>query len=436
MKTLASSSIQPAPAPFEARITRPQDALPANPSPRYASGLPCTLGLALVLCLAPLAGCGSPGTPQPPSLKLPIPPTDLTASRSGNSVTLHWTMPRRATDRVLLSGDQRAVICRSVAGGNLGTSKVGIGGAGCNPAGALLLAAGQPAGYTDILPPLLVTGPPRLLTYTVRLENHKQRSAGLSNSAYSAAGAPPPAIDGLSAQTTSAGIVLRWPTPPGVRVTGALAPEGPAEPGARYLLRLQRTRILAPGEGPNPTADETRAGVPQPVEQTLEVAQKTYPAGGGTLAGGWALDHAIDSDAMLNRTYRYTVERVARLTLDGHLVEVSGGPSAPATIAARDLFPPAVPQGLEAVADDQGSAIDLSWTPGTEADLAGYRVYRRIAANSEPAARVSGTTLLPDPAWRDQSAQAGVRYAYSVSATDKSGNESARSPEVLEILSK
>jgi fibronectin type 3 domain-containing protein len=130
------------------------------------------------------------------------------------------------------------------------------------------------------------------------------------------------------------------------------------------------------------------------------------------------------------------VERVARLTLDGHLVEVSGGPSAPATIAARDVFPPAVPQGLEAVADDQGSAIDLSWTPGTEADLAGYRVYRRIAASSEPAARVSGTTLLPDPAWRDQSAQAGVRYAYSVSATDKSGNESARSPEVLEILSK
>jgi len=440
MKTVASS-IHPAPALLETRIGFPQGAPPGHGA-RCALRLPCpllpalipVLVPALVLALAGLAGCGSPGTPQPPSLKLPTPPGDLTASRSGNSVTLHWTMPRRATDRVLLSGDQRAVICRSV----------GTAGSGCNPAGALLVAAGQPVTYTDALPPLLATGRPRLLTYTVELENHKKRSAGLSNPAYSAAGAPPPSIDNLRAQTTAAGIVLHWMPPSEARASGASgasaagsAPStgGSTLPGARYRLRLQRTRILPPGESPEPTAEETRAGVPQPVQQTLEVPQPTDPASGGRMDGGWTLDHAIDGDARLNRTYRYTVERVARLDLAGHLVEVSGGVSAPVTIDARDVFAPAMPQGLEAVADDQGGAIDLSWTADTEADLAGYRVYRRIAANSEPAVRVSGTALLSDPAWRDPSALPGVRYAYSVSATDKSGNESARSPEVIETLS-
>jgi hypothetical protein len=362
-------------------------------------------------------------------------------------------MPRRATDRALLSGDQRVVICRNLgadnlATGNLATGNRGSSGTACNPVGAVLLAAGQPASYTDILSPLLVAGPPRLLTYTVQLENHKQRSAGLSNPAYSAAGAPPPAIDSLSAQATSSGIVLHWPSQSAVREAGALAggstspPEGSAPRAdgfapleARYLFRLQRTRIFAQGESANPTTEETRAGVPQPIEQTLEVPQVAHPTSGGTMAGGWTLDHAVDTDAMLNRTYQYTVERVARLKLDGHIVEVSSRVSAPATIVARDIFPPAVPQGLEAVADSQGGAIDLSWTANTDVDLAGYRVYRRVTASSEPAVQVSGTALLPNPAWRDTSVRPGVRYAYSVSATDKSGNESVRSPEVMETLS-
>ena len=35
---------------------------------------------------AVLAGCGTPGTPLPPSLKLPDPVTDLAAVRAGSQV--------------------------------------------------------------------------------------------------------------------------------------------------------------------------------------------------------------------------------------------------------------------------------------------------------------------------------------------------------------
>jgi fibronectin type 3 domain-containing protein len=146
------------------------------------------------------------------------------------------------------------------------------------------------------------------------------------------------------------------------------------------------------------------------------------------------LHQAIDRDAALNHAYRYTVERVARLLLDGHRVEVGSGLGTPVTVSARDIFPPAVPQGLVAVADVEAGAIDLSWSPDADPDLAGYSVYRRVAGSTTPAERVSGGELLSNPAWRDLSPRSGLVYAYSVSAVDQTGNESARSAEALESV--
>ncbi len=334
-------------------------------------------------------------------------------------------MPRRATDRVPLAGDQRVVICR----------RLGAAGS-CDPVGNLLLDAGSQARYLDPLPSSLATGGPQLLTYTVLLENQKRQSAGPSNPAYTIAGSAPPTVGGLSAQVGPAGIALHWQ--PAASTASSAYPAsatGPAAAGSPlevdYLLRLHRARKLAPGENAGPSSQESRAGVAQPLEQTLEVreAASSRPA---SLAAGWRLDHAVDQDAALNRTYLYTVERVARVHLGGHSIEVSGGASQPLTIEARDLFPPAVPGGLEAVADSQAGAIDLSWSPDTEPDLAGYFVYRRVAGSAGPPLRTSGAAALPNAAWRDPSVQRGVRYAYSVSAVDTSGNESERTPEVLE----
>src|SRR6202012_1728273 len=96
-----------------------------------------------------LDACGMVAPPQPPSLHLPQPSTDLTATRIGNDVHLHWTMPKRSTDRVLLTGDQDAHICRSLANGS------------CDPAGDAKFAPEKVADFSDHLPAELTSGPPR-----------------------------------------------------------------------------------------------------------------------------------------------------------------------------------------------------------------------------------------------------------------------------------
>ncbi len=59
-----------------------------------------------------LAGCGTPGAPQLPSLQLARPVDDLTASRKGNKVQLDWTLPRKNNDRTLVKNIPQSRICR------------------------------------------------------------------------------------------------------------------------------------------------------------------------------------------------------------------------------------------------------------------------------------------------------------------------------------
>ena len=348
------------------------------------------LRLAATLALLPilmLAGCGLPSAPQPPSLKLPEPVTDLTALRAGDDVHLHWTMPKRTTDKVQLKGAQQAHICRRVETGP------------CETAGAQAFNPDSPADFVDHLPTPLVSGSPRLLTYTVNLANHAGHSAGPSNPAATASGSAPLRVDGLTTTAQPEGVVLSWHST-----------------GAEQLLRIHRVLVPTPG---TPKTSEL-AGVPAPPEQTLEVT--------GTDQG-----QALDRDAALDHTYRYSAERVLRLTLGGNSLEVLSAPSETVTINARDIFPPATPRDLQAVADPEAHAIDLSWAPNPERDIAGYVIYRRDTASSAPPARISPPNEVA-PSFRDLNANPGHRYAYSVSAVDLDGNESPRSSETEESL--
>lgn len=97
--------------------------------------------------------------------------------------------------------------------------------------------------------------------------------------------------------------------------------------------------------------------------------------------------------------------------------------SEPVEIETVDKFAPAVPTGLSA--SSQGNAVDLSWTPSNEEDLGGYNLFR--ATDDGPFALYQRNLLLP--AYHDAGVESGKRYRYSVSAIDKSGNESERSEE-------
>ena len=357
-----------------------------------------------------LCGCGNPGLPLPPSLMLPETVLDLGATRVADGVTLRWTMPRRTTDRVLLKGDQQAAVCRSADAGP------------CAPVALLKVEAGKGAAFTDRLPASLREGPAVLLRYEVRLQNRAGHDAGPSNPAFAAAGWAPPAVRAATAEATAKGIAVHWQTTP---VPGQV----PAA-GAHLLVRLVRDRILAAGEVDTPGKLETQAGVPQPLTQTL-LATEHPPTRPGE---GWTPATTLDADAAMLRRYRYTVQLVEQVTLNGHVVEVAGEAANTPVVEAKDVFPPAVPEQLAAVANVDGGTIDLAWNVAGEADLAGYVVYRREAGGPGLPVRVSGPALLPTPNWSDGAVRKGVRYAYAVSAVDTSGNESPRSPETEEQL--
>jgi hypothetical protein len=247
----------------------------------------------------------------------------------------------------------------------------------------------------------------RLLRYEISLPNRAGKSAGQSNFAYTAAGAPPPALTGLTSQLRPDGVLLSW--------NPASAPE------TAVTFRIERLLLTAP-----PPKEQDHSSVlatpAQPVAQTLVVHDRDRVDPG----------HALDTSVTFNQQYRYVVERVATFEAQGHTAEIQGSPSDAIEVSTKDIFPPAVPQALVAVADTAGAAIDLSWTPDTDSDLAAYHIYRRDVAIALPAQRIGSSN--GETSFRDTTAQPQHTYAYSVSAIDQSGNESKPSAEVEETL--
>lgn len=365
---------------------------------RRCAGLVLGGGLAV-------AGCGMPGAPLPPSLNLPNPVTDLVASRTGDQIRLTWTMPKNNTDKLLLKDKVEVRVCR----------REGAAGQ-CAEAGELEVAPGAAGSFSETLPEGLRQGAARPLSYFVELRNDSGRSAGLSNAAVVLAGEAPGPVTGLEAKVRKAGVVLRW------SATGQGA--------AATAVRLRRTLLSPQTEKANAGKNGAMGGVlapaPEVVEQNLLVE-----------AEGQTPDRALDKDIGFGETYEYRAQQVARVKVDGETLELDGALSAPLRVEVRDVFPPAVPTGLAAVAVDAsasggGPAIDLSWQPDTEADLAGYVVYRREGNGDWM--RISPSQPVVGPAFHDAHVEAGHSYSYAVSAIDQSGHESGRSGAAMETV--
>jgi hypothetical protein len=355
--------------------------------------------IALLVAASALAGCGMPGAPLPPSLNLPIPVNDLSAVRTGGQVALSWTMPTKTTDKVLLKGNITVRVCRNE------TSV-----APCSVAATLQLAPGADATFTDTLPAPLASSQPRALTYFVELVNRKSRSAGLSNGAVVLAGEAPLAVENLTAEMSKEGVLLRW------------AP-APAE-SSPVAVRLVRRLLTAPAK----KSDQSPLAQPaEPLVQTLLVEPSARS------------DRTLDTNIRFGETYEYRAQRVARVTVGGSTLELAGPLSLPLRIDAVNVFPPSAPKGLAAVAsageNGSGPAIDLSWLPGAEPNLSGYNVYRRdSAATDSNWQRISPAQPVVGPGYHDPNVQPGHTYAYSVTAIDQDGRESARSVEASDTV--
>ena len=338
-----------------------------------------------------LAGCGTPGAPQPPSLNLPDRVVDLNATRAGNQVSLSWTTPKKSTDKLILKDAVTARICRKESA------------TACADAATLSLAPGADATWNETLPRALDEGSPRELSYFVELKNRRGRSAGLSNAAVVLAGAPPAPVSGLRIEMRKQGAVLHWTTD---------------EESA--AIRLER-KLLTPA--PKKPKEGLTAPPPEPIEQDLLIEDVKQGV-------------AVDKTIRFGETYEYRAQRVSRVFLGGKMLELAGELSPPVQIVAADVFPPAIPTGLVAVPTpaENGSemAIDLSWEPDAETGVAGYIVYRREGAGAWE--RISPSEPVVGPAFHDMHVLAGHTYGYAVSAIDQDGHESARSAESQESV--
>jgi hypothetical protein len=350
--------------------------------------------LALLLgALLMLAGCASIGPPLPPSLELPKPPSDLRAARKGDKVTLHWTVPAQTTDRQTVRNLGLTRICRGLEPVLQRCSVVGEMAA----SGPIKSAAHKDqATHTDTLHDQLERDHPlEFATYAVEVLNGSGRSAGLSNQArVPLAPTLPPPRD-FEARVTGQGVVLTW--------TGE---SPPSNPQLRYVYRVHRR--------------------PEDSQQRILVGElKVVGQSSVTLT-----DPSIEWE----QTYYYRANVTTIATPEGKTeVSVEGDDTPEVKVFAHDIFPPAVPSGLQAVysGPEQPPFIDLIWAPVADVDLAGYNVYRH---ERDKAPVKINAQLIETPAYRDADVGPGKTYFYSVSSVDVRGNESARSEEASESV--
>jgi hypothetical protein len=272
------------------------------------------------------------------------------------------------------------------------------------------------ATYTDMLASDPQQSNPLVVTYAVEVLNQDGHGAGLSNPVQVPAVAALPPFLNFAAEVTAQGVRLSWAPPP--------APE--EAPKFRSLFRIYRRQEGSAAENkiadldlehcPGMTAPTPASDRPQAGEPAAELCPVSF------------LDQTFDWE----KTYFYRGTAILVIAEPGKpAFEIEGDDTPEVKVFADDVFPPAVPSGLQAVFSGPGQQpfIDLIWAPVTDVDLDGYNVYR----HEEGAAPVKANTqLVKTPAYRDANVVSGKNYFYSVSAVDVRRNESARSEEASE----
>lgn len=384
-----------------------------KPATRYIAGRCISKPAFLVSALFFLAavGCGAPGEPVPPSPPIPVAVTDLAAQQAGDGVELGFTLPARTVSGDHLAAPPAVEFLRGVAKPDGAPNKKSFRVVYTIP-GSLVndYASNGHLKFIDpVAPSETRAHPGALLFYMVRTRASKKRASADSNAVSVRMFPVPEAIPHVDARVTESAIELSWAAP--TRTAGG-AP----------LAALSGYRVYR---------GELDSSSTEAAEKDLSKAKWKSPL---TLLASPNENSYQDTLFDFGKTYAYVVRSV--VMVEGNTLESDD--SAPAIVAARDIFPPAPPQNVVAVilpGATPGSVVaDLSWSINLETDMAGYRVYRSEQQGTR------GTLITPDlllaPAYRDTSVEPGHRYWYSVTAVDHAGNESEPSAAVAADVAK
>ena len=225
--------------------------------------------------------------------------------------------------------------------------------------------------------------------------------------------AAPPA--GTSAADAPPGAAAVQPAvPPESRSSAATPPPGPA--AARPDAQRPTGEGGEAGAGAEGAVTVKLREAGFRVYRRIGTEREHFPLTLEPLAGL----RTTDAGAPEGREACYVVRAVASVD---PLVESAA--SNEVCLEVKDVAPPAAPAGLAVLPREKG--LEVLWTPSSEEDLAGYRVFREAAG--EPR-RMLAELEAGRSAWIDTEARPGVSYKYSVVAFDRAGNESPAAPAV------
>jgi hypothetical protein len=373
---------------------------------------------ALALLLAS-AACGKKGPPRPPLRLVPAAVTELSVRRLGADVHLRFTLPttnangpgQPVIERVdvyalnVAAGaalpDPAAVIDSNhlvgsvPARGRPAPDPAPGDAAGAQPPPAPAPGPGDVATFVDTLtaeglrapePADPAAGEPSsqpARVYVVQPVGQGNRRGPPSRVTTSLA-EPPPPPGTPAARVTETAIVLEWTAPPEASVEG-------------YNVYAAGSAMPVPG-------------LPQPLNPELVTATS------------WE-----------DRAIRFGEERcyVVRSVATAGETRIESEPSARQCTLPVDVFAPAPPTGLEAVALE--GEVGLIWNRNSETDLAGYLVLRGEA----PGEKLQALTPAPirEASYRDTAVRAGVRYTYAIVAVDNATPPNQSGPsERVEVV--
>jgi len=409
-----------------------------------------------VVCVAAAGlawpGCGKKGPPLAPFVRAPGRAMDLQARRSGDLVTLTFTVPSaniddtRPADLAALEVYAYTAMAqndvRDTARMTL-VAKIPVRkpaalapGAASRPAepaprgdsaadqGALVTitetltadmqaplppdgrrktarAPAEPRAWLDPPPPPPLGGPAAAAIpnryYLVYGVSRSGNRGGASPRPAVPLVPPPPAPEQPALSVTEEGVVVRWAVPPGAR------------------LPYQA-----------PASDDALAASTFGMESAPALS---YVISFGSVR---LTDTPVKRLTWTDANAPYGAERCydVRAVLVRGAASVESEPSSAACVTPVDTFPPPAPSGLAAVAGE--GAVSLIWTAVSAPDLAGYIVLRGEAGSA--ALEPLFTAPVMETTYRDASAKPGVRYVYAVAAVDTAapGNRSALSNTVEE----
>jgi hypothetical protein len=307
------------------------------------------------LCLAAASGCGYVGAPLPPALNIPRRVEHINAAQHADQLVVGLLITGETTDGLVLSR-LRAIDLRA------------------GPKAASMDLWARAARQIPVDPP--------------SIDGHELKLpvAGWENKDIVVAvrGVGPTGRAGAWSEPLTIHVV---PVPPVPLVSAISGPEG--------------ITLTWPSEGA-PTGTKWRVfRKKQGDEQAVAVADAPEPK--------W-----VDPMTEENAEVTYQVQTLA----PAGSAFAESQRSRAISVTYKDVFPPAAPVGLTAIAGV--GSIELTWEPNHEPDLQGYRVYRGEASG----ALAKLGELTGEVTYSDKAVEHAKRYVYAVSAIDKIGNES------------